>query len=126
MTAPAVAHARPTILIVEDEALIREVNAMEFEDAGFDVLTAGDGETALSLLVAHPEIDLLFTDISLYDSIDGWTIARRARAMRPQLPVIYATGYSPEAPQLVEGGRFFKKPFLPAAIIAAAREMIAA
>lgn len=115
---------RPTILIVEDEALVREVTAMEFEDAGFQVLTAGNGNTALALIAAHAEIGLLFTDISLCDSIDGWTVAQRARALRPRLQVIYATGYSPDAPKLVEGARFFKKPFLPTTIIAAAREMI--
>ncbi len=125
MTATAAMPARPTILIVEDEALVREVSVMEFEDAGFVVLAAGDGETALALVAAHPEIALLFTDISLFNSIDGWTVAQRARELRPQLPVIYATGYSPDAPKLVEGARFFKKPFLPSAIIAAAREMIA-
>lgn len=115
----------PVILIVEDEALLREVSAMEFEDAGFDVLAAADGDEALAYVANRPDIDLLFTDISLRDSIDGWTIAERARAMRPDLAVIYATGYAPDAVKLVKDARFFKKPFLPTAIVAAAREMIA-
>jgi CheY-like chemotaxis protein len=118
-------HAAPaTILIVEDEALVREVTAIEFEEAGFCVLSAGDGQEAFALLQGHAGIDLLFTDISLPGGIDGWTIASHARALRPDLPVIYATGYSPDPVKLVPGGRFFKKPYLPATIIAAARELL--
>lgn len=114
-----------SILIVEDEALLREVAVLEFEDAGFMVLAAADGDTALSLLASDARIDLLFTDIALRNSIDGWQIAERARELRPALPVIYATGYAAEVPRLVEGARFYKKPYLPTTIIAAVREMIA-
>ncbi|KPF73838.1 hypothetical protein IP88_08405 [alpha proteobacterium AAP81b] len=115
-----------TVLIVEDEALVREVTGIEFEEAGFRVVVAGDGTEALAKLAADASIDLLFTDISLPGGIDGWTIALRARALRPTLPVIYATGYSPDAIKLVPGARFYKKPYLPTTIIAAARELIAA
>lgn len=114
----------PTILIVEDEALVREVTALEFEDAGFRVIGVGDGAAAMALLEGTAAIDLLFTDISLPDGLDGWTIAARARRARPGLPVIYATGYSPDPVKIVEGGRFFKKPYLPLQIIASAQEML--
>lgn len=115
---------KPIILIVEDEALVREVAAVEFEDAGYEVLGAADGAAALQTLADCPEIALLFTDISLRDSIDGWTIAERARELRPDLPIIYATGYTPDAVKLVSGGRFFKKPYLPTTIIQAADELL--
>lgn len=116
----------PAVLIVEDEALVRELAVLEFEDAGFQVYEAADGDTALALLAGEAPIDLLFTDIALRDSIDGWTLAVAARQLRPDLRVIYATGYSPDALQLVEGGRFFKKPYLPVTIIAAARDLVGA
>lgn len=115
----------PSILIVEDEALVREVAIMEFEDAGFTVLAAHDGESALALVASDVPIDVLFTDISLRNSIDGWTIATRARELRPALRIIYATGYAQDTPRLVEGARFYKKPYLPTTIIAAVREMMA-
>ena len=121
MTVPA-----PTILIVEDEALVCEVTAMEFEEAGYRVLATGNGAEALALVAADPDISLLFTDISLRDSIDGWTVAAEARALRPDLPVIYATGYSPDPVRCVEGAMFFRKPYLPLSIIAAANDLIAA
>ena len=113
---------RPTVLIVEDEELVREIAALEFEDAGFEVLQAATGDTAMTLITGTREIDLLFTDIRLPGSIDGWSIAERARELRPELPVFYATGYS-DTPRLVAGARFFRKPYLPTAIVSAAQSM---
>jgi CheY-like chemotaxis protein len=115
---------QPTILIVEDEALVCDVTAMEFEDAGWAVLTTADGTSALAMLAAEPAIAVLFTDISLRDSIDGWTIAAEARQLRPDLSVIYATGYSPDPVRLVDGAIFFRKPYLPTAIVEAANTLV--
>ncbi len=128
LTAPFVAAPAGvfTVLIVEDEALVREVTAIEFEEAGLRVVSAGNGADAIALLASDPDIDLLFTDISLPGGIDGWAIAEHARKLRPGLPVIYATGYSPDPVKLVPGGKFYKKPYLPTTIIAAARELLAA
>lgn len=113
----------PTVLIVEDEPLVLEVAAWEFEDAGFRVLSAEEGETALQLLAGSEKIDLLFTDIRLPGAIDGWAIAARARDLHPSLPIIYATGFSSEAVQPVPNSRFIRKPYLPTAIIATARAL---
>lgn len=115
----------PTVLIVEDEALLREVNIMEFEDAGFRVVSAANGDEALALIAADAAIDVMFTDISLRASIDGWAIAEQARAQRPALAVIYATGYPPDAQRVVVGARFFAKPYVAIDVIEAAREMLA-
>lgn len=120
---PLPAPRRPCVLIVEDEALVREIAALEFGDAGFEVLEAGDGPEAVALLESGSPIDLLFTDIRLPGPIDGWTIAVRARALRPGLPVIYATGFSADAATPVEGGQLFHKPYRPLAIIAAAKAL---
>jgi DNA-binding NtrC family response regulator len=116
-------NRRPTVLIVEDEVLIRDVVAMEFADAGFDVLEADDCSSAFAHLDAAAPIDLLFTDIRLPGDCSGWDIAQRARAGRPALPVFYATGYSAEAPRLVSGGQLFRKPYRPLEVIDAAREL---
>ncbi len=118
--------AQPTVLIVEDEALIREIVAVEFADAGFDVLEAEDDCGALAHLSGTTPIDLLFTDIRLPGSLDGWDIAQRARELRPELPVFYATGFSAEAPRLVPGGQFFRKPYRPSVIVDAARALVSA
>jgi CheY-like chemotaxis protein len=116
---------RKTVLIVEDEYLVCAMVSIELEDVGYNILAADNGETALAYLVEGREIDLLFTDIKLAGSMDGWTVAQKARELRPDLKVIYATGYAPDVPDLVEGARFFKKPYLPTRVVAAIDEMLA-
>ena len=113
-----------TVLIVEDEALVREIAQLEFADAGFDVIEAETGEAACAHLAAS-EIDLLFTDIRLPGAIDGWGVARRARELHPNLPVIYASGFPGATIDVVAGGRFVRKPYLAASIVALACEMAA-
>jgi len=104
--------------------MVREIAAAEFEDSGFRVLEADDGDAALAHLAADT-VDVLFTDIRLPGAIDGWHIARRARALHPGVPVIYATGFpGGDSLQIVPGGRFVSKPYLPTAIVAAARELV--
>ncbi len=117
MTKPS----QPTVLIVEDEDLVRDIAVTEFEDAGYAVLEAADSATAIALLSGPEVIDLLFTDIRLPGTLDGWGIAAKARVLRPEIAVIYATGFSADDPKLVPGSRFFKKPYFPVAVIEAAR-----
>jgi len=107
---------RPLLLVVEDEALVRQLVVLEFEDAGYDVIEAENGEEALTALHAYPSIELLFTDIRLPGQLSGWDIAEQARAMRPDLPVIYATGYSGEM-RIVPKGEFLRKPYKPSFVI---------
>ena len=100
-TAPSHASAlmRPTVLMVEDEMLLGNVVADELEEAGYRVLSAMTGEEALALLEGAEPIDLLFTDIRLPGLIDGWHLAEAARRLRPDLPVIYASGYTVQQPR---------------------------
>ena len=112
----------PTVLIVEDEDLVREIAQIEFEDAGFRVIEAATGEAALAHL-SLDAVDLLFTDVRLPGEVDGWRVARRARELHPGLPVIYASGFPGDAMDIVPGGRFIRKPYRPTAIIDAAREL---
>lgn len=111
------------VLIVEDELLIAKVAQAEFEDAGFEVIVAMTGPAALVQLEADAEISLLFTDIRMPGTPDGWGLAEAARQMYPQLPVIYATGFSAENPQPVDGGLVFSKPYRLSIVIEAARDL---
>ncbi len=101
---------KPRVLIVEDADLLLEVTIAAFGDAGYETVSASDGEQALALLNGPTPIDLLLTDIRLPGSIDGWDIAERAREARPSLPVIYVTGYDNKAPRPVENSLLFLKP----------------
>lgn len=112
-----------TVLIVEDELLILSLARMEFEDAGFEVETAADSGSALEMIESDAEIDLLFTDIRMPGPCDGWALAQRARQLRPGLRVIYATGFSADAPQIVEGGVLVTKPYSLDKIIEVARQL---
>lgn len=111
----------PTILVVEDEWLVRDVVARELEDAGYTVLESDSAERALEVL-REREVDLLFTDIRL-PGIDGWSLAEEARILRPDLPVIYATGYTVEQPRQVPESFFLNKPYRPSAVVKVAERL---
>lgn len=98
------------ILLVEDEPLLRELAHDDLTDAGHAVTSAADADAALNALHAA-EFDLLVTDIRMPGAIDGWELARLARARLPHLGVVYISGYSPETIAPVPGGRFLKKPY---------------
>jgi CheY-like chemotaxis protein len=115
--------SKPTVLVVEDEALLRIIVTEELQEAGFEVLEAGDGHSALEILKSRCEVDLLFTDIRMPGDLSGWDVAEEARREHPHLPVIYATGYSEDPLRVVPGGRFFKKPYRASAILEAVRDL---
>jgi CheY-like chemotaxis protein len=118
-----VSPSKPTVLVVEDEALLRIIVTEELQDAGFEVLEAEDGHRALEILTSHREVNLLFTDIRMPGALSGWDVAEQARREHPDLPVIYATGYSEDPLRVVPGGRFFKKPYRASAILEAVRDL---
>jgi PAS domain S-box-containing protein len=82
-----------TILMVEDHADVRAFAASALGELGYRVLVADGAERGLTLLEAHPEIALLFTDLGL-PGTDGRLLAEEARRRRPDLPVLFATGYA--------------------------------
>ena len=120
MNAPAqkvdAAPSMRTVLVVEDEPLVRDTIVHELEEAGFSVLEAETAEAGLAILNERP-VCLLFTDIRLPGSMDGWGLAEAARALHPDLPVIYATGFTAEGPRLVPKSVFLQKPYRPSAVL---------
>jgi CheY-like chemotaxis protein len=79
------------VLLVEDEFLISEMVAESLARQGFSVRSVTNGTDALRHLASAP-VDVLFTDINLPGGMDGKTLARRARDLLPDLPVVYASG----------------------------------
>ena len=73
----------PTALVAEDELLIRELVAEELGDAGFEVVAVGTADAAYARIEEGLVPDLLFTDIRMPGTIDGWELGRRARAAVP-------------------------------------------
>jgi CheY-like chemotaxis protein len=96
------------VLVVDDAADVRESIAAIFEDLGFEVIQAGGGRDALSVLAdRESEIALLFTDVQM-PGMDGPTLAREARKLRPELKIIFTSGL---AGQPRGDSPFIAKPF---------------
>lgn len=105
------------VLLVEDEFLISEWVAESLEEQGFKVRSVSNAMDALRHLNAEP-VDVLFTDVNLPGGMDGTALARRAREVLPDLPVVYASGRINELePKLrVPHSTFVPKPYEPALI----------
>ena len=105
------------ILIVEDNAFIRELTEMLIQDWGHQTFSANDTNEALSLLRSPQHIDLLFTDINLKTAVHGGCeLAHQALELRPQLRVLYTTGNfvtDRMKAQFVEGMHCLRKPYTP-------------
>jgi DNA-binding NtrC family response regulator len=105
----------PTLLIVEDDALILECAEMMISDFGYTTLTASDVDEAMKLINAPGQIDGMMTDIRLKAALQGGIdLGWRAVSVRPELRVLYATG-SGRTPQIADGfvpnACFLQKPY---------------
>jgi CheY-like chemotaxis protein len=103
------------ILVVEDDADVREFAVRVLRERGYRVLEAANGGIALVLLQQDLPIDLLFTDIVMPGEPDGIRLAEKARALRPDLPVLFTTGFvgAERLGGSVSAGRLIGKPYRP-------------
>jgi signal transduction histidine kinase len=85
------------VLVVEDDELVRDFVVRTVRELGYDVLEAGDGDAAWEIIAAADRIDLLCTDIMMPGSMNGFDLARRARERRPNLRLVYMSGYPDKA-----------------------------
>ena len=85
------------LLVVEDDRNVRELATDLLSSLDYRVLTADTGPAALNVLETEDDIDLLFTDVVLPEGMDGVELARRARIARPDLRVLYTSGYTEHA-----------------------------
>ena len=106
---------RKHILVVEDEELISEMISDALTEDGFDVHVTANAYEALRYLAAGNPVDLLFTDIDLPGDIDGGSLACRARELKPDLAVVYASGKASGIRHVakVPGSIFLPKPYDP-------------
>jgi PAS domain S-box-containing protein len=89
-------HCNDVILVVEDEPAVRAFSVDALETLGYRVLEADGAAAALALLGAHPEIAMMFTDVIMPD-VNGAKLAKQARQLRPDLKVLFTTGYTRNA-----------------------------
>ena len=118
------------ILIVEDEMFTREIAEMMIQDWGYQTLSAGDVEEALSLIRSPQRIDAVFTDIFLKTAVvGGCELAHQAIKLRPKLRVLYTTGNSLTdklKALFVEGARYLRKPYTHHQLQDSVEELLAA
>jgi len=102
-----------SVLLVEDEVLIRSLVADWLSERGFAVHEAESADEALDYLDSGGEVDVLFTDINLPGSMNGAELAERVRRRRPELPIVYASGRfrASDIGPLVPRSMFVPKPY---------------
>jgi CheY-like chemotaxis protein len=103
-------HASGTVLLVEDNPEVAAVSSGLLEQLGYTVRRAGDAETALRE-VEHDGVDLVFSDVVMPGTVDGLGLARRLRKIRPDLPILLATGYSHAAAEARGDFPILRKPY---------------
>ncbi len=115
-----------TVIVVEDEALVRLDIVLSLENEGFVVLEASNADEAIDILNAHPEVRLMFTDIDMPGSMDGLKLAAAVRDRWPPVKIIVASGHRVLSDELLPvQGRFFSKPYDHAQVVTTMREMLA-
>jgi len=101
----------PTILVVEDEPLIRMFGMLFLSEAGFNVLEAGNAEEALRVLEAGTGVNIVFTDVEMPGALDGFGLARYIHERWPDIGVIVTSGRC--KPSSGSDEVFIAKPYAP-------------
>jgi PAS domain S-box-containing protein len=124
---PRRAEDGETVLVIEDEASVRELVIDVLNDLGYRALEAGDGPSGLKILQSLDRIDLLVTDVGL-PGMNGRQVAEAARERRPDLKILFITGYAESAAMangfLAPGMEMVTKPFAIDALASRIRDMI--
>lgn len=111
------AHAREgeTVLVIDDEPIVRMLVVDILEELGYQALEAGDGVSGMKILESKVRIDLLITDVGLPGGMNGRQVAEAARMRRPDLEILFITGYAENAVlnhgHLEPGMQVITKPF---------------
>ena len=107
-----------SVLLVEDDERVRRLVRFTLQGQGYAVTEAGGGEAALRLLTPDRKVDLLVTDLVM-PGIDGRDLAARVRVLRPDVGVVFVSGYVPDLRRLegLPGAIFLPKPFTPLELI---------
>jgi PAS domain S-box-containing protein len=116
-----------TILLVEDDEIVRKLHRIILEDAGYTVITAKDGEDAVAQFAEHRlEIDLLLTDV-IMPKLDGCSLYKEIKRMRPGVKALFTSGYTKDivtSKGILEGGlNYLTKPVKPHELLAKVRNI---
>jgi PAS domain S-box-containing protein len=126
---PAVEHGDgETVLVVDDEPVVRMLICEVLAEHGYRVLEAGEGASAMKHLESGERIDLMLTDVGLPGGMNGRQVADAARQLHKDLKVLFITGYAEKAAmgerQLEAGMAILPKPFVMSAMVARVNAML--
>ncbi len=114
-----------TILLVDDNELVRTYAATQLASLGYKLVSASSGQEALDTLREITDIDLLFTDVVMPGRLSGLHLAEEARIIRPNLPILFTSGYADNAQgDLGFGIHFLRKPYRPSELAVKVRLML--
>ncbi len=114
---------RRTLLVVEDEPLVRMLTTFLLRESGFDVLEAGNGGEALEVLANGQQVDLVLTDVRM-PVMDGRELSLRLGSSHPGLPILFLSGETDPDGEALRGARCLKKPLTPQELVAAINEVM--
>ena len=123
-----ISEGTETILLVEDDEMVRKLVNKVLDNEGYRLLEAANGVAALSICAQYEEpIHLLLTDVVMPE-MSGRELANRLAAVRPELKVLYMSGYTDDVivhhGVLDEGTEFIQKPFTPDVLARKIREVL--
>lgn len=110
-----------TVLVVDDQDVVRDVIALSLESAGYRVLQASSPTDAIALVRGDESVDLLVTDVVMPE-MDAFELASRVTCERPGMRVLYTSGYTDAAAE----GPFIQKPFTPTQLVEKVASVLAA
>lgn len=123
MNAERVSISKPTILVVEDEALIREIAAISLSELGYPVIEAGNAQEALELL-GEIEVLAILTDVQM-PGMSGVELARRVSQKFPEAGILVTSGRAPpKASEMPRGAKYLAKPWDSEELVAAMRRVL--
>jgi DNA-binding response OmpR family regulator len=115
------------VLVVEDDFLIQEIVREALAEGGFETEITSSSEEAITLLQADKSKHrALITDIDLRGTLTGWDVAKRARELNPEMPVVYMTGAAADqwSSHGVPNSLLLNKPFAPAQVVTAVSQLL--
>lgn len=115
----------PTILIVEDDELLKLLTVDIVEEAGFATLEASNAEEAIAILAAQPDIAMLLTDVNMPGSMDGLKLAHVVRARWPHIKIVVVSARGDiSAADMPVDSQFFRKPYHADAMVSAIHSLM--
>ena len=111
------------VLVVEDEPLVRMYAVDVLEDAGLVVVEAGTADEALGILENRQDVSILFTDVKMPGSLDGFGLAQIVNERWPEIMILITSGHFRPEEDRIATGTFIPKPYPPGKVVATIRDL---